>query len=65
MTKFVKYKDLIKKMKPFENHDVVMVAGNEFVSFYSQDGMVCIARLYECEDKDGNVKVEFEKTKEQ
>ena len=63
MTKFVKYKDLIKKMKPFENHDVVMVAGNEYVSFYSQDGMVCIARLYECTDKDGNVKVTTERPK--
>ena len=30
---------------------------NEFVSFFSQDGMVSIVRLYECEDKDGNVKV--------
>lgn len=26
MTKFIKYKDLIKKMQPFENDDVVMVA---------------------------------------
>jgi hypothetical protein len=57
MSKYIKYKDIIKKMKPFENHDVVMVAGNEFVSFFSQDGMVNIVRLYECEDKDGNVKV--------
>lgn len=61
MTKFIKYKDLIKKMKPFENNDVVMVAGNGYVSFFSQDGMVYIARLYECEDKDRNVKVMEEK----
>lgn len=61
MSKHIRYKDLIKKMKPFENHNVVMVAGNEYVSFYTQDGMVRIARLYECEDKNGNVKVEFGK----
>ena len=65
MSKYIKYKDLIKKMTPFEKHGVVMVAGNGFVSFYSQDGMVCIARLYECEDKEGNVKVEFEKAMEE
>ena len=49
----IKYKDLINKFKPFANDEVVIVASNEEVSFYDQDGMVRITHLVEYESKEG------------
>ena len=63
MPKHLKYKDLIRNLQPFENDDVVMVAAHGYTSFFTQDGMVCIARLYEFTDNDGNVKVTTERPK--
>lgn len=49
MAKKLKYKDLIRKLKPFENDEIVMVASTGEVSFYDKEGMVCIIHLLELE----------------
>ena len=53
----IKYKDLINKFKPFANDEVVIVASNEEVSFYDQDGMVRITHLVEYESNEGLIRV--------
>ena len=63
MPKHLKYKDLIKKLQPFADQDVLMLACRGNVLFFTQDGMVRIAQLYECTDKDGNAKVTTEQPK--
>ena len=35
----IKYKDLIKKFKPFAENEVVMVASNGEVSFFDKEGI--------------------------
>ena len=49
----IKYKDLINRLKPFANDEVVMVASNGEVSFYDKEGMVRITHLTEYESKEG------------
>ena len=53
----IKYKDLIKKFKPFAENEVVMVASNDEVSFYDKEGMVRITHLVEYESKEGLMRV--------
>ena len=53
MAKKIKYKDLIRKFKPFAENEVVMVASNGEVSFYDEEGMVRITHLVEYESKEG------------
>ena len=50
MAKKLKYKDLIRRLKPFENDEIVMAASTGEVSFYDEEGMVCIIHLSELED---------------
>lgn len=52
MAKKVKYKDLIRKFKPFENDEVVMVASRSEVSFYDKEGMFQIIHLTELENEE-------------
>lgn len=52
MAKKLKYKDLIRRMKPFENDEVVMVASRGEVSFYDKDGMMLIIHMLEMEDEE-------------
>ena len=49
----IKYKDLIRKFKPFAENEVVMVASNREVSFYDEEGMFRITHLVEYESKEG------------
>ena len=51
MAKILKYKDLIKKLKPFENNEIVMVASNGEVSFFDKAGMFNIIHLSELENE--------------
>ncbi|SEA78803.1 hypothetical protein SAMN04487851_11424 [Prevotella sp. tc2-28] len=46
----IKYKDLIRKFKPFADNKVVMVASNGEVSFYDEEGMFRITHLVEKDD---------------
>ena len=46
----IKYKDLVKKMKQYEDNEVVMVASDGEVSFYDKEGMVRIIHLSELEE---------------
>lgn len=48
----IKYKDLISRLKPFANNEVVMVAYNGEVSFYDKDGMIRITHLVETDEED-------------
>ena len=48
----IKYKDLINRLKPFANNEVVMVASNGEVSFYDEEGMFRITHLVEKDDKE-------------
>ena len=48
----IKYKDLINRLKPFANDEVVMVASNGEVSFYDEEGMFRITHLVEKDDKE-------------
>ena len=43
----IKYKDLIRKFKPFAENEVVMVASYGEVSFYDEEGVFCITHLVE------------------
>lgn len=52
MSKKIKYKDLIRKFKPFAENEVVMVASNGEVSFYDKEGMVRITHLVEIDDEE-------------
>lgn len=52
MAKKLKYKDLIKKLKPFENDEIVMVASTGNVSFYDKEGMFNIIHLLELENEE-------------
>ena len=53
MRKKIKYKDLIRKFKPFAENEAVMVASNGEVSFYDEEGMIRITHLVEYESKEG------------
>ncbi len=53
----IKYKDLINRLKPFANDEVVMVAGNGCVSFYDKEGMARITHLVEYENKEHLMRV--------
>ena len=53
----IKYKDLIRKFKPFAENEVVMVVSNGEVSFYDKEGMVRITHLVEYESKEGLMRV--------
>jgi hypothetical protein len=53
----IKYKDLIRKFKPFAENEVVMVASTGEVSFYDEEGMVRIIHLVEYESKEGLMRV--------
>lgn len=53
----IKYKDLINRLKPFANDEVVMVASDGGVSFYDKDGVVGITHLIEYESKEEGVRV--------
>ena len=53
----IKYKDLINRLKPFANDEVVMVASNGEVSFFDKEGMVRIAHLVEYESKEEGARV--------
>ena len=48
----IKYKDLIRKFKPFAEDEVVMVASNGEVSFYDEEGMFRITHLVEKDDEE-------------
>jgi hypothetical protein len=52
MAKKIKYKDLIRKFKPFAENEVVMVASTGEVSFYDKEGMVRITHLTETDDEE-------------
>ena len=52
MAKKLKYKDLIRKMKPFENDEIVMVASRGEVSFFDKEGMFNIIHLSELENEE-------------
>ena len=53
----IKYKDLINRLKPFVNDEVVMVASNGEVSFFDKEGMVRIIHLVEYESKKEGARV--------
>ena len=53
----IKYKDLIRKFKPFAENEVVMVASTGEVSFYDKEGMVRITHLVEYESKEELMRV--------
>lgn len=53
----IKYKDLIRKFKPFAENEVVMVASNGEVSFYDKEGMVRITHLVEYKSKEEGARV--------
>ena len=48
----IKYKDLINRLKPFANDEVVMVAYNGEVSFYDKEGMVRITHLVGADEEE-------------
>jgi len=48
----IKYKDLIRKFKPFAENEVVMIASTGEVSFYDEEGMFCITHLMEKDDEE-------------
>jgi len=48
----IKYKDLIRKFKPFAENEVVMVASCGEVSFYDEEGMFRITHLVEKDDEE-------------
>ena len=52
MAKKLKYKDLLRKLKPFENDEIVMVSSRGEVSFYDKEGMFNIIHLSELEDEE-------------
>jgi len=52
MAKKIKYKDLIRKMKPFENDEVVMVASKGEASFYDKEGMKQIIHIFELDNEE-------------
>jgi hypothetical protein len=53
----IKYKDLINRLKPYADNEVVMVASDGMVSFYDKEGMVVITHLVEYESKEGIMRV--------
>jgi hypothetical protein len=53
----IKYKDIINRLKPFANNEVVMVAYNGEVSFFDEEGMKRIAHLVEYESKKEGARV--------
>ena len=53
----IKYKELIKKFKPFAENEVVMVASNGDVSFFDEEGMKRITHLVEYESKEEGARV--------
>lgn len=53
----IKYKDLINRLKPFVNDDVVMVASNGEVSFFDEEGMKRITHLVEYESNEEGARV--------
>lgn len=53
----IKYKDLINRLKPFANDEVVMVPSNEEVSFFDKEGMIRITHLVEYESKKEGARV--------
>jgi hypothetical protein len=53
----IKYKDLINKIKPFANDEVVMVASNGEVSFFDKEEKVITAHLVEYENKENLIRV--------
>ena len=52
MAKKLRYKDLIKKLKPFENDEIVMVSSTGEVSFFDKEGMFRIVHLSELENEE-------------
>ena len=52
MAKKLKYKDLLRKLKPFENDEIVMVASTGEVSFFDKEGMFRIVHLLELENEE-------------
>ncbi len=59
MNKKIKYKQLIRKLQKFADDDVVIVASEGEVTFYSQDEQVLIASLSEFFTKKGEFKTTF------
>lgn len=53
----ITYKDLIKRLKPYANDKIVMVASNEEVSFFDEEGMERITHLVEYESKEEGARV--------
>ncbi len=53
----IKYKELINRLKPFADNEVVMVASNGEVSFYDKEGVVRITHLVEYEDNEKVLRV--------
>ena len=48
----IKYKDLINKLKPFADNEIVMVASNGEVSFYDKEGIVRITNLVQVDEEE-------------
>ena len=59
MTKKIKYKQLIRKLQRHADDDVVIVADQGSVLFYTEDEMTCIARLVEYINREGKYKTTF------
>lgn len=53
----ITYKDLIKRLKPYANDKIVMVASNEEVSFFDEEGMERITHLVEYNSKEEGARV--------
>ena len=53
----IKYKDIINRLKPYANDEIVMVASNGEVSFFDKEGMKRITHLVEYESKEEGARV--------
>ena len=53
----IKYKELINRLKPYANDEIVMVASNGEVSFFDKEGMKRITHLVEYESKEEGARV--------